>query len=313
MISFSLRMAGALTLALATSGCVLTGTASDPIAQPATMVQDTKTGVVLDALPPPVQRLDVAVYSFPDLTGQNKPNDNFAEFSRAVTQGGSAVLSDVLTKAGNGAWFNVIERNDLQPLLQERQIIQNTRTAVDGRHAQGLPPLRFAGILLQGGIIGYDTNETTGGIGANYLGIGGNTQYRQDIVTVALRAVSVQTGRVVASVTTTKTIYSVLVQGSAFKFAKVDHLLQVEAGFTKNSPGTLAVREGVQLAVYALIFEGVKAKLWDFANPTAGAAFMRALDEQKKAVNFDLQSAEVQAAPTKTSALPAAEAPPPRS
>nr|WP_131858886.1 CsgG/HfaB family protein [Bosea sp. BK604] len=306
-------MAGALTLALATSGCVLTGTASDPIAQPATMVQDTKTGVVLDALPPPVQRLDVAVYSFPDLTGQNKPNDNFAEFSRAVTQGGSAVLSDVLTKAGNGAWFNVIERNDLQPLLQERQIIQNTRTAVDGRHAQGLPPLRFAGILLQGGIIGYDTNETTGGIGANYLGIGGNTQYRQDIVTVALRAVSVQTGRVVASVTTTKTIYSVLVQGSAFKFAKVDHLLQVEAGFTKNSPGTLAVREGVQLAVYALIFEGVKAKLWDFANPTAGAAFMRALDEQKKAVNFDLQSAEVQAAPTKTSALPAAEAPPPRS
>ncbi|WP_348982264.1 CsgG/HfaB family protein [Bosea sp. BK604] len=292
---------------------MLTGTASDPIAQPATMVQDTKTGVVLDALPPPVQRLDVAVYSFPDLTGQNKPNDNFAEFSRAVTQGGSAVLSDVLTKAGNGAWFNVIERNDLQPLLQERQIIQNTRTAVDGRHAQGLPPLRFAGILLQGGIIGYDTNETTGGIGANYLGIGGNTQYRQDIVTVALRAVSVQTGRVVASVTTTKTIYSVLVQGSAFKFAKVDHLLQVEAGFTKNSPGTLAVREGVQLAVYALIFEGVKAKLWDFANPTAGAAFMRALDEQKKAVNFDLQSAEVQAAPTKTSALPAAEAPPPRS
>ncbi|UZF95782.1 CsgG/HfaB family protein [Bosea sp. NBC_00550] len=282
------QIAGALTLALVTGGCVVSGTNIDPITQPATLVPDTKTGVVLDRLPPPAQKLDVAVYSFPDLTGQNKPNDNFAEFSRAVTQGGSAILSDVLTKAGNGAWFNVIERNDLQPLLQERQIIQNTRTAVEGKRAQGLPALRFAGILLQGGLIGYDTNETTGGIGANYLGIGGNTQYRQDVVTVALRAVSVQTGRVVASVTTTKTIYSVLVQGSAFKFAKVDHILQMEAGFTKNSPATLAVREGIQLAVYSLIFEGVKAKLWDFADAPAGAAFMRALDEQKKAVNFEM-------------------------
>ncbi|WP_108047264.1 CsgG/HfaB family protein [Bosea sp. 124] len=289
-----------MALALAASGCVLSGTASDPITQPATMVPDTKTGVVLDRLPPPAQKLDVAVYSFPDLTGQNKPNDNFAEFSRAVTQGGSAILSDVLTKAGNGAWFNVIERNDLQPLLQERQIIQNTRTAVEGKRAQGLPALRFAGILLQGGLIGYDTNETTGGIGANYLGIGGSTQYRQDVVTVALRAVSVQTGRVVASVTTTKTIYSVLVQGSAFKFAKVDHILQAEAGFTKNSPATLAVREGIQLAVYSLIFEGVKAKLWDFADVPAGIAFMKALDEQKKAVNFDMVSTQ----PASTAALP---------
>ncbi|MCR4524331.1 CsgG/HfaB family protein [Bosea sp. 47.2.35] len=298
MLRMTLHRVGALALALSAGGCVIAGTASDPIAQPATLVPDTKTGIVLDRLPPPVQKLDVAVYSFPDLTGQNKPNDNFAEFSRAVTQGGSAILSDVLTKAGNGAWFNVIERNDLQPLLQERQIIQNTRTAVDGKRAQGLPALRFAGILLQGGLIGYDTNETTGGVGANYLGIGGNTQYRQDVVTVALRAVSVQTGRVIASVTTTKTIYSVLVQGSAFKFAKIDHLLQAEAGFTKNSPATLAVREGIQLAVYSLIFEGIKAKLWDFADQTAGAAFMKALDEQRKAVNIEMRSPEqIDAAP----------------
>jgi len=302
------QIAGALTLALVTGGCVVSGTNSDPITQPATLVPDTKTGVVLDRLPPPAQKLDVAVYSFPDLTGQNKPNDNFAEFSRAVTQGGSAILSDVLTKAGNGAWFNVIERNDLQPLLQERQIIQNTRTAVEGKRAQGLPALRFAGILLQGGLIGYDTNETTGGIGANYLGIGGNTQYRQDVVTVALRAVSVQTGRVVASVTTTKTIYSVLVQGSAFKFAKVDHILQMEAGFTKNSPATLAVREGIQLAVYSLIFEGVKAKLWDFADAAAGAAFMRGLDEQRKAVNFDMVTETQSVAAPLPSLVPAKSA-----
>ncbi|KRR03118.1 curli production assembly protein CsgG [Bradyrhizobium valentinum] len=265
-------------------GCALTGTAKDPVTQAATLVPATKTGLVLDTLPPPRQKLDVAVYNFPDMTGQNKSNDNFAEFSRAVTQGGSSILTDVLVKAGGGAWFDVAERADLQSLLQERQIIQNTRTALMGNKAQSLPPLRFAGVLLDGGVIGYDTNETTGGIGANYLGIGGNVSYRQDIVSVALRAVSVQTGRVLASVTTTKTIYSTSVGANAFQFAAVDALLQADIGVTKNSPATLAVREGIQLAVYSLIFEGVKNNLWEFRDTAAGAAFMRELELHRKAV-----------------------------
>src|ERR1700750_1062093 len=269
-------------LSLSLGGC-MTGSAQDPMAHPATLVPDTKTGIVLDKLPPPARKLDVSVYNFPDLTGQNKPNDNFAESSGALPQGASAVLIDVLTKAGGGEWFNVVERNDLQPLLQERQIIQNTRTAAEGDKAPSLPPLRFAGILLEGGIIGYDSDETTGGIGANYLGIGADTQYRQDIITVALRAVSVQSGRVVASVTTTKTIYSAQIHSSAFQFAAIDQLLQAEFGITKNSPATLGVREGVQLAVYALIFEGVKNHLWDFRDRIAGAAFMRELEKQRQA------------------------------
>lgn len=279
-------------LCFSLGGCI-TGSANDPMAQPATLVPDTKTGIVLDSLPPPRRKLDVTVYNFPDLTGQNKPNDNFAEFSRALTQGASAVLIDVLSKAGGGAWFNVVERNDLQPLLQERQIIQNTRTAAEGDKAPSLPPLRFAGILLEGGIIGYDSDETTGGIGANYLGIGPDVQYRQDIITVALRAVSVQSGRVLASVTTTKSIYSILVHSSAFQFAAVDQLLQAELGFTKNSPATLGVREGVQLAVYALIFEGVKNRLWEFKDKAAGDAFMLELEKQRKAtlIQADAQNA----------------------
>ncbi|MGA7810593.1 CsgG/HfaB family protein [Bradyrhizobium sp.] len=284
--------AAATMLCFSLGGCI-TGSANDPMAQPATLVPDTKTGIVLDSLPPPRRKLDVTVYNFPDLTGQNKPNDNFAEFSRALTQGASAVLIDVLSKAGGGAWFNVVERNDLQPLLQERQIIQNTRTAAEGDKAPSLPPLRFAGILLEGGIIGYDSDETTGGIGANYLGIGPDVQYRQDIITVALRAVSVQSGRVLASVTTTKSIYSILVHSSAFQFAAVDQLLQAELGFTKNSPATLGVREGVQLAVYALIFEGVKNRLWEFKDKAAGDAFMLELEKQRKAtlIQADAQNA----------------------
>jgi curli production assembly/transport component CsgG len=147
-----------------------------------------------------------------------------------------------------------------------------------------MPPLRFAGVLLDGGIIGYDSNETTGGLGANYLGIGGNTQYRRDIVTVALRAVSVTTGRVLASVTTSKTIYSVQLEGSAFRFVGVDQLLQIEGGVTRNAPVTLGVQEGIELAVYSLIFEGTKAGLWQFQDVAAGQQFMSYLQEHQRAM-----------------------------
>jgi len=281
------RVGVAALSAVILAGCQATnGSVDDPMSAPAKMVLPTKTGIVLDSLPKAARPLDVAVYTFPDLTGQNKENDNFALFSHALTQGGADILADVLTKAGGGGWFNVIERNGLQPLLQERQIIQNTRLAVLGAKAPGLPALRFAGVILEGGIIGYDTNETTGGIGANYLGIGANTQYRQDVVTVALRAVSVQTGRVLASVTTTKTLYSTLLQASVFKYFSANKIFQDEMGYTRNSPATLAVRESIQLAVYSLIFEGVKNHLWKFKDEAAGTAFMRKLDEEQRAATF---------------------------
>ncbi|RAX37418.1 curli production assembly protein CsgG [Rhizobium tropici] len=303
----------AILCGLGLGGCAAAGSSLDPMSMPATLMPSTKSGVALESLPRPRQKLDVAVYSFPDLTGQNKPNENFAEYSRALTQGGAQLLTDVLTRAGNGNWFSVVERTDLQSLLQERQIIQNTRAAVYGAKAGGIPPLRFAGVLLDGGIIGYDSNETTGGVGANYLGIGGNTQYRKDIVTVSLRAVSVSTGRVLASVSTTKTIYSVQLQGSAFRFVGVDQLLQIEGGVTRNAPTTLGVQEGIQLAVYALIFEGVKNGLWEFEDAAAGAAFMRYLDQHQRAMTYKLDTngrpiAPVIDVPVATAAQPAVEA-----
>jgi curli production assembly/transport component CsgG len=290
-------------LALTLGGCAIAGGVGDPMAEQAQLTPDTKTGIVLDQIPPPAQPLDVAVYSFPDLTGQNKENDNFAEFSRAITQGGGSILVDVLTRAGGGKWFNVVERTELNSLIQERQIIQNTRTAVYGKGAESLPPLRFAGIELDGGIVGYDTNDLTGGAGANWLGIGGYGQYRRDVVTVALRAVSVQTGRVLASVTTVQTVYSVQLQGSAYKYAAVNELLQVEGGFTRNQPATIAVREGIQLAVYALIFEGVRNNLWTFKNPAAGAEFLKMLDETGRA-NTPTADAGASASPPSASPTP---------
>ena len=76
---------------------------------------------------------------------------------------------------GNGTWFRVVERGlGLDNLVRERQIIRSTRDDVRkaGGEAPDLQPMLFAGILLEGGIVGYDSNIETGGNGARYLGIG---------------------------------------------------------------------------------------------------------------------------------------------
>jgi curli production assembly/transport component CsgG len=209
------------------------------------------------------------VYQFPDLTGKNEPNDSLAVFSRAVTQGGSAFAVDALRRAGLGKWFRVVERTNLPSLLQERQIITATRKEIYGVTAKPLPPLRFAGLIIEGGIIAFDGNVVTGGAGANYLGIGANVNYRRDTVTVGMRLVSVQSGEVLTSVTTTKTVYSIGLQGNIFRFVSVDKLLQGEAGITRNEPTQLAVRQAIDLAVYSTIMEGARRGLWHFADPVA--------------------------------------------
>lgn len=226
-------------------------------------------------LPDPFRQVDVGVYAFPDLTGQNKPNEGFAEFSRAVTQGATAYLVEALLHAGQGSWFNVAERSGLDNLLQERRIIRGTRDQFEGKNNNPLPPLHFAGITLEGGIIAYESNLITGGAGARYLGVGGDTQYRRDVVTVSLRAISVQTGRVLAAVSTTKTIYSIAARANVFRFVAVDEILDAEVGFSINEPPQLAVRQAIELAVYALVLEGSIKKLWRFKEPSEGIPLMR--------------------------------------
>jgi curli production assembly/transport component CsgG len=135
---------------------------------------------------------------------------------------------------------------------------------------QALPPLLFAGVILEGGIIGYDTNTVTGGIGASELGIGGNAKYQQDTVTVSLRAVSVKTGEVLANVTASKTITSYGVDVNVFKYVGLDSLLQTENGFTTNEPGLVALQQAIDKAVYGLILQGVDLKLWNFEDTKAG-------------------------------------------
>ena len=183
----------------------------------------------------------VGVFAFQDQTGQHKPNENFADYSFAVTQGGATILINALKEAGQEKWFGVLERARIGDLLQERQIIRANREGTVGPNGKQLPPLGpilNAGIIFEGGIVGYDSNVVTGGIGANVLGIGANINYRRDTVAVYLRAVSVLSGEVLLSVTTDKTIYSTGLQGSANRFVSFNSLFQFEAGFTTNEPGS---------------------------------------------------------------------------
>lgn len=252
---------------LATSGC------SRWISESPKLVTRTESLEDLLKLPPPKARLDAAVFRFLDQTGQHKPNDNFAEYSFAVTQGATNLMIKAMHDAGSGSWFRVIERANISDLLQERQIIRANRIeyAKPGSPPQVLAPLLNAGIIFQGAIVGYDSNNVTGGAGANYLGIGASVQYRKDTVTVALRAVSTLTGEVLTAVECSKTIFSTLLDASIFKFVDFNKLLQVEFGFSTNEPVTLCVTQAIELAVYATIMEGALKGYWGFEDNAAQA------------------------------------------
>ncbi len=219
----------------------------------------------LREIPPPSRKPVVAVYDFPDLTGQRKDKDTVASLSSAVTQGGTSFLIDALKNAGDGSWFVVVERNRLEDLAKERQLVRQTREEYLGKDANKLKPMLFAGLILQGGIVGYDSNIVTGGAGARYLGIGADTQYRKDQVIVALRAVSVETGEVLMNVQVSKTVISYGNNLSIFKFVDVGtKLIEGEAGMTENEAGTMATKIAIEAAVVELIKQGIEKGYWSY-------------------------------------------------
>jgi curli production assembly/transport component CsgG len=246
--------------------------------------EKTQTQHLLEALPAPTRPVAVAVYGFADQTGQFKSTENSQTLSRAVTQGGAAILVKALQDAGDRKWFTIVERESLKNLLNERQIIREMRERYlgeQGVNPKALPALLFAGVLLEGGIVGYDTNTVTGGAGAAFLGIGGHTEYRQDTVTVYLRAVSVRTGEVLTSVTASKTIASQALGANAFRYIAFKELLQAEVGYTTNEPDQIALQQAIEKAVYGLVMEGTELKLWDFASPAAGAPLLREYQRER--------------------------------
>ncbi|GLZ88244.1 curli production assembly/transport protein CsgG [Pseudomonas sp. BN414] len=254
-----------LVLLLATlQGCGLRQPMSaDTEGQTPTLTPRASTYYDLLNLPRPKGRLVAAVYGFRDQTGQYKPTPA-SSFSTSVTQGAASMLVDALQASG---WFMVLEREGLQNVLTERKIIrasQNKPNTPANIQTQ-LPPLQAANLLLEGGIIAYDTNVRSGGEGARYLGIGASHEYRVDQVSVNLRAVDVRSGTVLANVMTTKTIYSVGQNASVFKFIEFKELLEAEAGYTTNEPAQLCVLSAIESAVAHLIAQGVERRLWSAA------------------------------------------------
>jgi len=211
--------------------------------------------------------ITIAVYRFTDQTGQRKPSTKFSQLSTAVTQGGSMFVVNALKSVSNGDWFQVLEREGLDNLIKERQLIRSTRTEYDGESDVGniLRPLVFAGLILEGSVIGYDSNIQTGGQGARYLGIGISEQYRVDQVTVALRLVSVQTGEILLTTQVTKTIASHSKGGDVFTFLDLNtKALELEKGVSTNEPVTYAVRTAIEFAVLDLILRGEDKGYWKF-------------------------------------------------
>jgi curli production assembly/transport component CsgG len=230
----------------------------------------------------------IAVYDFFDMTGQKKPGGNFASMSTAVTQGSYQILIKALQDVGEGKWFRVVERASLPSLLQERKLIRSTRQMADGEDAEPLPPLLFAGAYITGGIVGYDSDTKSGGIGARILGVQANTKYRQDVVTVILRLVNVQTGEVVISTTIEKTIFSTGKGADIFKYFDADTmLLESEIGMARNEPVTFAVRKAIEAGVAEIIKQGANKELWKIKLPPEPVV-PEAVEEVKEEVKVDL-------------------------
>jgi len=207
----------------------------------------------------------VAVYGFKDMTGQRKPSSTLSLFSTAVTQGAEAYLIKSLQEVGNRQWFTVVERVGLDNLLKERQMIKQTREIYDGANAKPLPPLQMAGVILEGGIIDYNSNTLTGGTGARWLGIGTQTAYTQDVVVISLRLVSVQTGEVLTTVTVEKNLLSTADGATAFKFFnQATQAFEFDSSQTFNEPGNYALRSAIETGVVELIKKGERNSLWKF-------------------------------------------------
>lgn len=255
----------ALFIVTMTSGCAIIQS---------TGVTETKPTVTTNMLqkefdtisPPNANKpVSVAVYSFKDLTGQRRPQANVASLSTAVTQGAESFLIKALQDVGRGQWFEVVERVGIDNLTKERLIIKQMREAYEGGNAKPLMPMQFAGMIIEGGIVGYDTSTNSGGAGHRFLGIGKQTQWTQDVVTVSLRAISVNTGKVLISVTVQKTILSSADSITAMKFFDLGtKAFEAETGLTINEPGTYAVKAAIEMAVVEMIKEGARKSIWEF-------------------------------------------------
>lgn len=260
LLAFSLILLGGCTAAHKTADALVGLTDTDTTLTPRASTYDDLT-----SLPRPKGKIVATVYNFRDQTGQYKPAPA-SSFSTSVTQGATAMLISAMNDSG---WFIPLEREGLQNILTERKIIRAAlkKPNTPSNNNAELPSLLAANILLEGGIIAYESNIQTGGAGARYFGIGASEQYRVDQVTVNLRAIDIRSGRILHSVMTTKAIMSREITSGVFRFIEFKRLLEMEAGTTTNEPAQLCVLSAVESALIHLIADGIENNSWSLQNP----------------------------------------------
>ena len=219
----------------------------------------------LNSLPRAKRKPVIAIYpnSFRDHTGQRKSNGSFALFSTAITQAPEAFLIRALKHAANGEFFQVAERVGLESLTKERQLIRSTRETFE--EDSSVKPLLLAGLLIQGGVITYDSNVKSGGAGARLLGVGSSKQYREDLITISLRLVSVSTGEVLIEVLVSKTVTSAGISQDIFRFIdEGQRLVEVEGGVAENESTSIALQQAIEEGVLQIIKIGITRGYWEY-------------------------------------------------
>ena len=311
----------ALTIVSMLSGCAVIQSTGLTEVDPTLTTQRVGVKKEFDSIPAPAngKPVSVAVYGFTDKTGQRRPQANVASLSTAVTQGAETFLIQALQGVGHSQWFEVVERVGIDNLTKERTIIRQMREAYEGSNAKPLMPMQFAGIIMEGGIVGYDTTTTSGGAGMRIFGIGKQTQWSTDTVTISLRAVSVNTGKVLAVVTVQKTILSTADSATALKFFdQGTQAFEAEMGLTINEPGTYAVKAATEMAVVELIKEGQRKGIWEYKTEPVLAPVAPIVEKKAPVISSEIKKeveekkdvvVQPQAVPeTKTETLPPAPA-----
>jgi len=232
---------------------------SDPVQlrTAATLTPPSPSTRDLLRLPPPRGKIVAAAYGFRDQTGQYKPSPD-SLFSTSVTQGAASA-------ADQGAeGFGLVHAGGTgKPAgaLTERRVVRAMENPSGQNGADSIPPLLPASILVDGGIIAYESNLRTGSISARFLGVGAATQYRVDQVTVNLRSIDIRTGAILHSVSTTKSISPTRSRPMSM-FVNYTDLLEFEA-----EPAQLSVKEAIEAAVIHVLIQGIKEGNWRLRNP----------------------------------------------
>jgi curli production assembly/transport component CsgG len=233
---------------------------SVPIASPIL----ENASILADEVPlgiPVTPAIIVGVYQFTDQTGQRAVLDRqTSEMSSAIPQGLSSMLVQELMSSGDGKWFRVVERETIPTILNERKVVVAALPDVE----EPLQPLLLPGILITGGAISYDRKVSQKFLGLGFASVNGQKRIYSDRVSVALRAVSVQTGEVLESVYVSKEVLSQMNSINVLNVVNTS-TLAVEAGIVSNEPVSVAVRTAISAAVRELFIRGLARGWWEVA------------------------------------------------